>query len=48
MRVHLFVAAISSLIALPALGQPAQNVPDFAGLWAHPDVGWEAPLSGPS
>ena len=34
MRLHLFVAAISSMIALPALGQvPAQTIPDFSGLW---------------
>jgi hypothetical protein len=48
MRLHLFVAAISSMIALPALGQvPAQTIPDFSGLWAHPSVGWEYPVSGP-
>ncbi len=49
MRLHLFVAAISSMAALPAAAQaPDQTIPDFAGLWAHPNVGWEYPVSGPS
>ena len=48
MRLHLLVAGVSSIIALPALGQvPAQAIPDFSGLWAHPNVGWEYPVSGP-
>src|SRR4051794_9108721 len=48
MRFHLCVAAILSMVALPALGQvSAQNIPDFSGLWAHPNVGWEYPVSGP-
>src|SRR5882672_6044442 len=48
MRLQLFVAAISSMIVLPALGQGlAPTIPDFSGLWAHPSVGWENPVSGP-
>ena len=47
MRLHLFVAAMSSMLAFSALGQPAQTIPDFSGLWAHPNVGWEYPVSGP-
>jgi hypothetical protein len=48
MRWYLSVAAISSMIALPTFAQaPAQTIPDFSGLWAHPNVGWEYPVSGP-
>ena len=48
MRWHLSVAAILSMVALPAFTQaPAQAIPDFSGLWAHPNVGWEYPVSGP-
>jgi hypothetical protein len=48
MRWPLFVAAMSAMTVPPALAQPAQTIPDFAGLWAHPNVGWEYPVSGPS
>ena len=44
MRLPAF-AAISSMIALPSLAQA--QTPDFSGLWAHPNVGWEYPVSGP-
>lgn len=44
MRLPLLAAAMSSVLALPAF---AQTVPDFSGLWAHPSVGWEMPVSGP-
>jgi len=48
MRLHPFIAAIPLLIAMPAAGQVSgQGIPDFAGLWAHPNVGWEYPVSGP-
>ncbi len=48
MRLHPFVAAISFLVAAPASAQiSGQATPDFSGLWAHPSVGWEAPVSGP-
>jgi hypothetical protein len=48
MKLHVFVTAILSMTGLPAMGQvPAQGVPDFSGLWAHPSVGWEYPVSGP-
>ena len=47
MKLHLFAAAISCCCALPALAQTAQAIPDFSGLWAHPSVGWEYPVSGP-
>ena len=49
MRMRVVVAVMSSMVALPAFGQTrAQAIPDFAGLWAHPSVGWEYPVSGPS
>ena len=49
MRPNLYVAAISSVLALPALAQaPARAIPDFSGMWDHPNVGWEYPDSGPS
>jgi hypothetical protein len=48
MRLQMFAAAISSMVALPVLGPvQAQTFPDFSGLWAHPSVGWEYPVSGP-
>lgn len=48
MKLHWFAAVISCCSALPALAQaPAQAIPDFSGLWAHPSVGWEYPVSGP-
>src|ERR1051326_6840991 len=48
MRLRPLVAAVLCMTALPALAQaPAQSIPDFSGLWAHPSVGWEYPVSGP-
>jgi hypothetical protein len=36
------------MVAVPALAQgKPQTIPDFSGLWAHPNVGWEYPVSGP-
>jgi hypothetical protein len=49
MRLRLWIMAISCAAAVPAAAQaPQQTVPDFAGLWAHPNVGWEYPVTGPS
>jgi hypothetical protein len=57
-RRRILLAAILA-VAAPALGQtPAPteatraapstaSVPDFSGLWAHPSLGFENPLSGP-
>lgn len=47
MRLHLLSAAVALGSTIPVVAQPASGIPDFAGLWAHPNVGWEAPLSGP-
>src|SRR5437868_14556172 len=48
MRFHLSFAAILSVVALPTFAQaPARAIPDFSGLWAHPNVGWEYPVAGP-
>ncbi|HEX5280032.1 MAG TPA: hypothetical protein VFW28_08125 [Micropepsaceae bacterium] len=49
MKLHLLFAALSCACTFPALAQPAaQGIPDFSGLWAHPNVGIETPVSGPS
>ena len=47
MRWHLSVAALLSMVALPIFAQAPAAIPDFSGLWAHPNVGWEYPVSGP-
>jgi hypothetical protein len=31
----------------PDAGGPKASVPDFSGIWAHPSLGFEPPLSGP-
>jgi hypothetical protein len=33
----------------PAIGgtQDAASIPDFSGIWGHPSLGFEPPLSGP-
>jgi hypothetical protein len=58
-REFLFVIALATAAATPALAQtpapsvitsPAQNtvsIPDFSGIWAHPMLGFENPVSGP-
>jgi hypothetical protein len=55
----LFVVTLAAGAAAPALGQaPAPSavtsqaqsaavIPDFSGIWAHPGVGFENPISGP-
>src|SRR5579871_200350 len=49
MRLRLLIAVVSSAVAAPAMAQaPSQSIPDFSGLWAHPNVGWEYPVTGPS
>jgi hypothetical protein len=50
MKRHMSIAVISSMLALPACAEAqaqGQALPDFSGLWAHPNVGWEYPVSGP-
>ena len=58
-RAFLFVVALATAAATPALAQTpapsvvtsaAQNaasIPDFSGIWAHPMLGFENPVSGP-
>lgn len=58
-RSFLFVAISVTTVAVPAAGQTpppaaatpaAQNaasIPDFSGIWAHPSLGFENPVSGP-
>jgi hypothetical protein len=44
----LLVVTVSA--AVPALSQTAAtppSIPDFSGIWAHPALGFEPPLSGP-
>jgi hypothetical protein len=54
-----FIFAVAMAAATPALGQTpapaavrpaaqgAAPVPDFSGIWAHPALGFENPVSGP-
>ncbi len=43
-----FLIAMTLLAAAPASGQTAAPaLPDFTGVWAHPFLGFEQPLSGP-
>src|SRR5712691_13498357 len=56
-REILFVVALAIVAAMPALGQTpapavvapaarnAASIPDFSGIWAHPGLGFENPLS---
>src|SRR5256885_6596946 len=58
-REFLFVVILAMAAVTPTLGQTpvpsattprAQNtasVPDFSGVWAHPMLGFENPVSGP-
>jgi len=58
-REFLFAVILAMAAATPALAQtpapsvatsPAQNaasIPDFSGVWAHPMLGFENPVSGP-
>jgi hypothetical protein len=54
--VTLAAAAATAAVAqtgAPAVGpaasgtQSTASIPDFSGIWAHPMLGFEAPLSGP-
>src|SRR5438445_13118914 len=59
LREFLFAVILAMAAATPALAQtpapsvatsPAQNaaaIPDFSGIWAHPMLGFENPVSGP-
>ena len=59
LREFLFAVILAMAAATPALAQtpapsvatsPAQNaasIPDFSGVWAHPMLGFENPVSGP-
>jgi hypothetical protein len=45
-----FLLAVMIAAVVPALGQtstPAPSLPDFSGIWAHPALGFDPPLSGP-
>jgi hypothetical protein len=58
-REFLLAATLAAATATPALGQtPAPSaltsraqtvaaIPDFSGIWAHPGLGFENPISGP-
>src|SRR5947207_4165507 len=58
-REFLFVMALATAASTPALGQTpspaadrpaaqgAASIPDFSGIWAHPMLGFEPPVSGP-
>src|SRR5262245_21921370 len=50
-RDYVLIVALATAAAIPALGQAPSPVvvapPDFAGIWAHPGLGFENPLSGP-
>jgi hypothetical protein len=54
-RHFILTAMVAAGAAMPAFGQTAgpapggarASLPDFSGLWAHPYLGFEQPLSGP-
>src|SRR5262249_4365169 len=57
-RDFLLAMALTAGGAMPAAGQtaapagpdpggPKVSIPDFSGIWAHPSLGFEPPLSGP-
>jgi hypothetical protein len=43
----LLVVAVAGAVAGPALAQAPAAIPDFSGIWTHPSLGFESPLSGP-
>ena len=40
------VATWAGALATPALAQTGA-IPDFSGIWTHPSLGFESPVSGP-
>src|SRR6185369_10279045 len=52
MEISMLLRAIAALFAsafvLPVLGANIERpIPDFSGVWAHPFLGFESPVSGP-
>ena len=49
LRDFLLVVTLAGAAATPALGQTAAPaaIPDFSGIWTHPSLGFESPVSGP-
>ena len=48
MLLRTFAALLASAFVVPALSADAQpNIPDLSGVWAHPFLGFESPVSGP-
>src|SRR5712671_5315866 len=45
----LLMATLAGAAATPAFGQSAApaSIPDFSGIWTHPSLGFESPVSGP-
>ena len=43
----LLVLAMAGTVAGPARAQSPASVPDFSGIWTHPSLGFESPVSGP-
>src|SRR5580704_10749688 len=43
----LLVAMTAGAVAGPALAQTPAATPDFSGIWTHPSLGFESPVSGP-
>src|SRR5579871_4253271 len=47
MLLRMISALLASAFVLPVRGADAQpNVPDVSGVWAHPFLGFESPVSG--
>jgi hypothetical protein len=53
-RIFFLAAALAGAVAAPAWGQTAaptagnpSSIPELAGVWAHPGLGFGPPLSGP-
>src|SRR6266446_9790843 len=48
MLLRAIAALLASVFVSPALGADAQpDIPDFSGVWVHPFLGFESPVSGP-
>src|ERR1700716_3355506 len=54
LRDFLLVVTVAGAAAAPAFGQSAGSarqsaapIPDFSGIWVHPSLGFDPPLSGP-
>ena len=43
-----FAIAVAAAFVTPVVGQSAQTIPDFSGIWAHANPGFEPLASGPT